>query len=742
MRPGRLLRPAAVLAAGLALGACAGLGVRPPDQDPAGAPLKERALSPDLRSADAALASTPGAAGGAALYRLGLDRAAAGDWAGASALWAHEVSGTAGAGWSLLARYQIARADQKLGRVQEAFRGYESLAAAPAAPDGVAELSRQACLGMIGGLDAADAQALLGDASPAFAEPLRLRVLDLDLAAGDTAPVQKAVDAYLLAQPQGPYAAQYADLSRRLGAQAAVARVLGLVVPSGGPLAPFGALVEQGARLAVDEANAGIPPDKRVSLLVADEGVSPAAAAAAVAHLVEDGHVIGVLGPLSSDDAMALVPLLPALRTPVLSPSASRPDLAGVSPWFFRDTLAPETQAAAMADYAAAMKLTRVATLAPDNDYGLVMARAFAARLKALGGVVPAVVTFTPGINDFRVAMLALGGIDPGVEKDADQDEMRDQQEKVEAASNGIGAALKPPAEDSQGGLSSTAKVRLMVVDFGQDTACAALNAGRAFADRFARTLSRLHGVEVIGPQASLRYWTPLTTSAGALTPAQAAQAGQAAGADFVLVGKTATLPPDPVRWPNRGLYSLDAQLLDSLTGAVVAHRDFTWTQYQAPPSNTLGLQAVYMPAGAEDVVAAVPDMLFFDLNVPLLGSDQWDRPELRDHLAELEGDVFTTAYWGDSPDPGVRRFDAAYRAAYAAKPDVLAAQAYGAAALMARAILGGVSDREGLRSWLTGVSGYDGACGHFGFRQGQDADRRPALVGVRKGAFTLIQEP
>jgi branched-chain amino acid transport system substrate-binding protein len=182
--------------------------------------------------------------------------------------------------------------------------------------------------------------------------------------------------------------------------------------------------------------------------------------------------------------------------------------------------------------------------------------------------------------------------------------------------------------------------------------------------------------------------------------------------------------------------------LVDSQAGTLCAERGFTWTQYEAPPPNPLGLQAVYLPASAEDVALAVPDMQFFDLDIPLLGSDQWDRPELGDHLAELDGAVFTAAYWADSPDAAVQRFDAAYRRAYAAKPDVLAAQAYDAAGLMAAAIFSGVGDRASLRAWLTRVDGYDGAGGHFGFRGSQDADKRPALVAVKDGALILLKEP
>ncbi|HTB22374.1 MAG TPA: penicillin-binding protein activator [bacterium] len=724
------------------------------------------------RDAYDAVSSSAGTDGAEALYYLGLDKAAAGDWVGASGMWRQDETGHPATGWDRLAQFKLAQAFEKFGQGQAAFMQYQDLMKGPAVAD-LPERARQACLRLIGTLDEAPLRALYaGQVDPEFMAPIRIRLLQIALAAGRVDEVRQGVDDYLRAYPLGPGLDEVEEISKKLEASVVVdRRAVGLLVPLTGDMAAFGTQVSQGVQLAIDAANAGRADADKIRLAVADEGEDTATAVAAADGLIEKDHVIGLLGPLSSDSAEALLPLLAANRTPMLCPAATRPDLANASPWFFRDILSPEAQASAMADYAVvACRLTRVASLVPDDYYGSVSARAFAARIGALGGAVAVSVTYSPGSRDFRDAMLALGGIDPGLGKTADQDEMRDQQDKVDSASNAFGAVLKARVQTvaDAAGQTEAPKIRLLVVDFAQDTACAQLNAGRAFSDRFARTLSQLDGVDVIGPQAAMRYWTPLVPAPGPPAPAMpkapapaaaspgpafgspanaldlslAAEAGRMAGADFVLMGAAAALPSDPVRWPNRGVFSLKAVLLDLSTTAVCAQRAFSWTQYEAPPANPLGLQAVYVPASAEDVVEAVPNMQFFDLYLPLLGSDQWDRPELRDHLPELNGSVFTAAYWGDSPDAAVRRFDDAYRRAYAAKPDVLAAQAYDAADLMAAAIFSGISDRASLRAALARVQGYDGASGHFGFLGSQDADKRPALVAVKNGALILLKEP
>jgi len=140
-------------------------------------------------------------------------------------------------------------------------------------------------------------------------------------------------------------------------------------------------------------------------------------------------------------------------------------------------------------------------------------------------------------------------------------------------------------------------------------------------------------------------------------------------------------------------------------------------------------------------VARVLPALQFFDLKVPLMGSDQWDRPELGEHLAELEGSIFSDAWWSDNPAEGAKRFSAAFRQAYAAKPGLLSAEAFDSAALLLRVLQGGVTDRASLRAALARVSGFDGVTGRTSFEGHQDAVKRPTLVEIRGGAEHLVEE-
>lgn len=715
--------------------------------DPSRAPLKEQKLGSAEREALSKVSATAGVEGARAQYLLGLDEAANGAWAQAGARWQRLVKERPGTGWDRLAQFKTAEALEKVEDLPRAFVQYQGLLTGTAVAD-LPERAKAACARLIGGIDAEGLRSLQGYAAEEFQSPLRLRLLELDVAAGRTETARAGLDDYLKRFPTGPGLDRIELLSRSLEASVPVdLKAIGLLVPTGGSLAPFGAQVRQGVELALATANASRAEADRFRLVVADEGGSSLSAVEAARSLVEKDKVAALLGPLGSDAAAALLPLLSARRVLLFSPSAARTDLADASPWFFRNTLTPEKQAVAMADHVVtARRLTRVASLVPDSPYGHALAHAFAKRMEELGGSVAVAVTYAPGTRDFRSAMLALGGTDPGEAKNAEMDEKRDQVAKVEEASNALGRFLLDQAEGltPPAGVTTTPKLKLLVLDFAQDAASAQLNAGRAFADRFSRTLDQLPELEVQGPQAAEKLWKDKGPSPDSMTLPQLAELGQRAGVDFVLAGGSAELVSGPASAglpSKRRNFAVAAQLVDPRKSEVAAVRRFTWTKYKPPPPNPLGLQALYLPAPAEDVTRVAPGLVFFDLHLPLLGSDQWDRNELKEHLAELEGAVFTAAYWADSPDPVVKAFDLAYRKAYAARPGLLAAQAYDAATLVLGRLSAGASDRAALRAALAGISGYDGVSGRCGFDGHQDAVKRPSLVGISHGALNLLKE-
>jgi ABC-type branched-subunit amino acid transport system substrate-binding protein len=750
--------------AALGLGACAPQQALKPEPIQA-ASLSERRLDPQeregiLRQIQTAPLSAEAARG---MYVLGLDQAANGDWKGAGAQWQKVLKEHAGSGWDRLAQFKMAQALEQLGDPARAFVQYQGLLSGTAVAD-LPERSRAACQRLGANLDADSLRALLAyPAADEFQPALRLRLLGLDLDAGRLDQVRSGVADYQRLFPSGPDLDKLAAIVKRLEGTVPVDKhKIGLLLPLSGPLAEFGAQEKRGIDLALKEANAGRTDADQWKLVVVDEAGSTSAAVAGLQHLVEQDQVIGVLGPLSSDVAAAAAPFLAQQRVPMLSPSAARPDLANVSPWFFRNCLTPEKQGASMADYALLdMKLTRVASVASDKAYSQTLARAFAARFTELGGQVVAQVTYTAGSNDFRGAMLALGGLDPANAKNAEQDEKREELASVEESSNALGRYLLEEAQKQvlPQGVTVTPPLKVLVIDMAQDDATRALNAGRAFSDRYARTLAQLDQLDIIGPQQAEKVLHDKGLDADKLTLQQLADLGHAVGAGYVIGGGAAEVLPDDKAWAaaiarggedaasarkEMGRYTHDrwfnlvAEVVETATAEVVATRRFQFSKYKLPPANPLGLQAIYLPAPASDVAQAVPNFRFYDLKTVLLGSDLWDQPELARHLEDLEGACFTTGFWPQSSRSEVQRFTQAYKLAYAAEPGLLSAQAYDAAHLMLDALSRGASDRGALRDALA-ASDAEAVSGRTTFAGKQDAQKRLPIIEVKDGQLKEI---
>ncbi len=279
------------------------------------------------------MAAAGGAPAAQALYYLGLDDAAQGRWAEAGERWQGVVKAHPGSGWDRLAQYKTAEALEQVGDLPRAFVQYQGLLTGTAMAD-LPERGRAACQRLVEGMPVEGLRSLAQGqwAQEEFQPLLQLRIIEADLAQGLSETARAGLEAYLLRYPGGAYAERADALSKRLDAAVPVDPLaVGLLIPLAGPLEPYGRQLRQGVELAFAEANRDRPEERRFKLHVADESGSTTAAYEAARALIEKQQVLALLGPLSSDVAAGLIPLLAGRRVPLFSPSASRPDLEGAS---------------------------------------------------------------------------------------------------------------------------------------------------------------------------------------------------------------------------------------------------------------------------------------------------------------------------------------------------------------------------------------------------------------------------
>ena len=161
---------------------------------------------------------------------------------------------------------------------------------------------------------------------------------------------------------------------------------IGVVIPETGGAAMYGASVKSGVRLAFDHVLATGAAPQGLEIVYRDSGSDPARAASAAEAMFESGAV-AVIGGVTSAEAKALIPVADRAGCVLLSPSASAPDLARRTRFFFRVYPSDELEGVRAADFLALTRGARsVLVLQEDNDYTRGLLPVFVAELTSRGG--------------------------------------------------------------------------------------------------------------------------------------------------------------------------------------------------------------------------------------------------------------------------------------------------------------------------------------------------------------------
>jgi hypothetical protein len=150
--------------------------------------------------------------------------------------------------------------------------------------------------------------------------------------------------------------------------------------------------------------------------------------------------------------------------------------------------------------------------------------------------------------------------------------------------------------------------------------------------------------------------------------------------------------------------------------------------------------EALYLPAHAGEIPLLVSQIRFFDMNPVLLGGHLWEGETVLQYgKKELDGAYFPTGFYVDSPLAHVRRFSEDYLKRFAARPDLLAAQAYDAAGILMKA-LERASDREDLARKILLTRQYDGVSGRTDFDGKAEAEKSVPILRIKDGRYEQVQ--
>lgn len=186
-----------------------------------------------------------------------------------------------------------------------------------------------------------------------------------------------------------PWLVTVAALACTTCAQDSGAIVIGLAGPMTDPL---GISQVKAARLAVDQINQrGGVRGRMIRLQIVDDSGSENAAVLVAKSLYDDPSVVAVVGHITSSTSIAAARVYGSgdRPLPMISPTASSPELSGINAFTFRVCPSDHQHGPALARFAS-QRLTarRAAIIYLNDDYGRGVRTAFASEFAHLGGTV------------------------------------------------------------------------------------------------------------------------------------------------------------------------------------------------------------------------------------------------------------------------------------------------------------------------------------------------------------------
>ena len=228
-----------------------------------------------------------------------------------------------------------------------------------------------------------------------------IRLIDLYIGRGEDHQAIRQIQQFLVNFPTHPQAAKTSELLATLQAkQKSNQFFIAGVLPLSGKLAPFAGEVLSGIQLAIEATRdkAGSPS---VGLIVKDLESDHASFLDDFSELLNTDRPLAVIGPLLSKNLPVMAELAERAHIPLITPTATLPNVRRLGSYVFSTALTYELQAKRIAAYAIKEQgFRRFCILHPDTAYGRELARLFAHEVRQHEGEVIAIESYKEGESD------------------------------------------------------------------------------------------------------------------------------------------------------------------------------------------------------------------------------------------------------------------------------------------------------------------------------------------------------
>lgn len=207
------------------------------------------------------------------------------------------------------------------------------------------------------------------------------------------------------------------------------------------------------------------------------------------------------------------------------------------------------------------------------------------------------------------------------------------------------------------------------------------------------------------------------------------------------LKAKTAAIIGDVQSDYSKGLTEFFTQEFTKLGGRVVAEQKYAQTdpdfKAQLTAIRNSNPDVIYIPGYYGQVGIIARQARELGMNMPLLGGDGWDSPELWKLGGEsLKNAYISNHYSADNPAPEIQNFVKAYQAKFNTVPDALAALAYDSMNVLADAIkrAGGAGDSAKLKDAINATKNFAGVTGSISLDGTRNAVKPAVVLALNPG--------
>jgi branched-chain amino acid transport system substrate-binding protein len=188
---------------------------------------------------------------------------------------------------------------------------------------------------------------------------------------------------------------------------------IGMGAPMTGDNAAFGQDISQGSKIAMTDG--GQFKGFSFELVAQDDGGTAEGGAAVANKFVSDPTIVAIEGHIFSGATKAAIPIYEKAGLPMMSPSATNPDLTKQgSKVFNRLVFTDAFQGKAAAEYLFnTLKITKLAVIHDGQAYGQGLAQVTNDTFTALGGTVVTFQAITPGESDYSAVLADIASKKP-----------------------------------------------------------------------------------------------------------------------------------------------------------------------------------------------------------------------------------------------------------------------------------------------------------------------------------------